>query len=928
MRSLGTGFEELSSVIDDFDFDILGVTETWLSPLISDDCYNVDGYTLWRKDRIDNQKDKDCSGGGIGLYVKNGLKFKLIDLDNVDSRIEYICGTICLKSTLFCICIAYRPPDVVYSCMTTLFDSLFIDKKTEVDEVILLGDLNVNLLDLDRADTKFINRTLDALNLVQIIKEPTRVTETSSTLIDYIVCNKSLGYRSSGVIDTSKIFDWRGVKITDHKLIYCDICVPKNKPSEKFISYRCFKNFDISRFVKLVSSIDWDGMKRLNNVDCIAETLSLKITEVYDACAPLVTKRVTKKKAPWRSEEIKHLSKVKRKLKNRFLQTTSLDDRALYCKTRNALNSAIRRAKEKYFKDNINCKDAKAFWKALRTGGAMKGNENRPKCCFSPDQLNSFFVSMGAGNSISQNKLDFYQNHSFNREKNTEFKFKPVNDDTVKRMMNDIKTTACGTDGISIQMVKALSPYCLGVITTLVNMSLTTGYFPSCWKKALVIPLPKVKHPELVAHFRPISVLSTVSKIIEKVVASQIEPFVEQILPERQSGFRRGFSTTSALLNIVDQIHRARDAKLSSALVMLDFAQAFDSVNVNMLIAKLKYYGFDKTAQNWFHSYLSNRTQITRVEGEISETLPKNTGVPQGSVLGPLMFILYSADLNEELSQCSLYSYADDTQLLFSYNPSDSVGAEQIINDDLLRVKLWARSHGLGLNIKKCSVLHFSSSAYLGCLNIALENERLKATEAVKVLGVTIDSELRFSQHIKTIVQRVVSLLRVLNRFRHMLPEEAKLQMVKSLIMPIINYALPVFGFSLTMENVNILNRLQNNALRFVYKLRKYDHISHHRKLAELLPVQENCTLETVAIVHRVLKTHRPSYLKDKIVARKEIRERPTRQDSMLHLPRVTLELGKKGFSYFGPHRYNELPNNIKKFSYKTFKKKVKMLYM
>lgn len=203
MRSLSTGFDELSSVINDFDFDFLGVTETWLTPLISDECYNVSGYSLWRKDRA------HC-GGGVALYVKNGLKFNIIDLENVDSRLEYICGTIRFRNALFCICIAYKPPDVAYSCLSSLFHALYIDKKVEVDEVVLLGDFNINLLDNGRADTRFISKTLDEMNLIQIINEPTRVTEKSSSLIDYIVVSNKLSYRSAGVVDTSKILDWRG----------------------------------------------------------------------------------------------------------------------------------------------------------------------------------------------------------------------------------------------------------------------------------------------------------------------------------------------------------------------------------------------------------------------------------------------------------------------------------------------------------------------------------------------------------------------------------------------------------------------------------------------------------------------------------------------------------------------------------------------
>ncbi|XP_046666489.1 uncharacterized protein LOC124358238 [Homalodisca vitripennis] len=576
------GFEELCSVIDDFQFDLLGITESWLSSEIPSHVFDVPCYSLHRCDRPTGLGD---GGGGIVLYVKQEIKFVRLYLQNVDNSIEYISGVVNLKGLKLLLCIAYRPPDVPYSTLSSLIHALYIDESPGVDSVILLGDLNVNLLNQKRADVKYLERIFQSMGLSQIIKEPTRVTESSFSLIDLIIVDKT-HYLDVGMVDTSNIFTHNGRRITDHRLTYCDVPCKKSKSKEKFITYRNFRDFDGDTFIDVASNIHWDNIMTHRNVDDIANVLTSKIAQVFDECAPLVRKRITRKKAPWRDSKIAYLTKKKNNCKHTYLSLKTQISRNAYCRARNALNVAIRSAKRKYFTDTLNTKNSKTFWATLRDGGLMRSVEEKDHSV-EPEDLNHYFSTMGCNGTVSTEKLKFFNSNKCAGIDST-FTFSPVSESKVKELMNSITSTAFGVDGISIKMVRGLSPFCIGAVSHLVNVSLKTGNFPSSWKQSVVVPLPKNLNPTLVSDFRPISILPVIYKILEKVVAEQLVLYLESegLLPETLSGFRQGFSTCSALLNVIDEIISAKDKGLESMITSLDFSQAFDSTGYLRVVSQ------------------------------------------------------------------------------------------------------------------------------------------------------------------------------------------------------------------------------------------------------------------------------------------------------------------------------------------------------
>jgi hypothetical protein len=936
MRSLNTGFTEMCALVHDFDFDVFGVSETWLQPGTPSDNYNMPGYTMLRCDRSAGTADDDVeTGGGVALYIKQELMYQQHTFaTELEPGIEALCVVLKVKRRRLGLCVVYRPPDVRYTCLASLFHSLFVDLAVQVNSVICIGDTNVDLKSKTSCESKYLRRLLKETNTIQLINEPTRVTATSATLLDHIIVDKSAEIKRNGVVDAPSISDHRGKAITDHKLIYCEFILKKEKMEPKIIRYRDFSRFNVQEAVKELSEMDWKGIMEIKGVDNIENAITSKILKVYDTHAPITNKKVTKRNAPWRNNEIKELIKKKNKLRNKYWKSRSERDWETYKSTRNELNKSIWRAKKNYFTDKISStKNSKDFWTCLKQCDVHNKGETQIVHDFNINEINKYFAEMGSDVVINNDTLRLFMN---NRQNNdiAEFKFVAVTEEAVKAEMNTIKSKAVGSDEISIEMIKTVSPFALESICYLINESLKDGVFPQAWKESIVRPLPKATGPTSVEQLRPISILPAISKILEKIVIKQINEFVNahKLLPKLQSGFRKNYSTCTALTNLFSDMIDNRDKGRYSSLVMLDYSKAFDSMDHDMLIAKMHYFGFSDEATAWFRSYLKDRLQVTRLGSETSVPLTKQRGVPQGSCLGPILYTLYTADFPNCVKHCTAHLYADDSQLLLSYEPELMREAFDQINTDLQNILKWSVDNGLKLNSNKCTVLHTAPLDLVQTLknrgvSISLDSGSLAVCDQVKTLGVVLDKGLTFTDHVTYASQRALGRLRGLYRFRSLLPEAAKVQIVQSLILSVFSYCFPAYGNSLSREDLGRIQKLQNSAVRFIFCLKRSDHVSPYREAVKLLPMETVCRILTCCMTHRVLTSREPDYLCERLSSRDEVSERRTRHGGRLHFPRVNLEFGRRSFSYFGPQLYNELPDSLKLLSTNCFKLKLKEMF-
>lgn len=937
IRSLNTGFDEMRSLVCDFDFDVFAVSETWLHPDTPSENYKIPGYTILRKDRaipIRSQTREDVMGGGVALYIKDGISHEQYQIiEDVDSGIEALCIVLKTKRQRIGLCVLYRPPSVRYTSLSALFHSLFVNLAIEVNSVVCLGDLNIDLASKTCSESKYLRRLLKESNAIQLIDEPTRVTATSATLLDHIIVDRIAEVKRIGVIDTSSITDHRGVKITDHKLIYCILeCNIERKPA-KLITYRDFSKFNSQDAICTLEQIDWEQSKAIQSVDEIEQFVTSKIQNVYDNQAPIVCRKVTRKKAPWKNHLINDKLRTKMKLRNKFWRTRANADWEQYKLVRNELNSLIWSTKKKFFTDKLGSnKNPKDLWANLKQCDILndKSNDVIPDN-LTVDAINRYFVDMGSGCHVSDNVIEHFETTK-KEQSDITFDFNPVTEHEVISVMNEIKSKAVGSDNLSIQMIKAVSPFAIGAITHLMNRSLEVGTFPTNWKISIVRPLGKVAAPKSVQQLRPISILPAISKILEKIVLRQIIPFIDRmkILPEKQSGFRKSHSTCTALVNLFSDLIDAKDEGKYSSLVMLDYSQAFDSMNHNLLVAKMHYYSFSEKTIEWVRSYLQNRVQITKVGNETSAALMRKRGVPQGSCLGPVLFNLFTSDFPSCVKNCTVHQYADDCQLHLSYVPSFTNQAIVQINEDLNAISRWSSGNGLKLNVGKCIVLHLAPPNIVQALSdVMLDGESLVVRDSVKTLGVVLDGGLAFSEHVTHSIQRAVGRLRGLYRYRSLLPESVKLQLMQSLVLSVFYYCYPAYGNSISKEDSQRIQRIQNTAIRYVFSLRRFDHVSSFRDEINMLPMEITCRILTSCMTHKALTLGEPQYLCERLMYRDEVSQRSTRHNRLLHFRRVRLEVGRKSFSYFGPKTYNDLPECLKNcLSDVRFKIKLKKMLL
>jgi len=424
-------------------------------------------------------------------------------------------------------------------------------------------------------------------------------------------------------------------------------------------------------------------------------------------------------------------------------------------------------------------------------------------------------------------------------------------------------------DLISVRFVRICLPLILPVLEHIFNFSMQNSCFPDLWKMSNIRPVPKVKNPLTCMDYRPISILCLLSKVLEKLVHSQVTEFinVNNILPPLQSGFRKGHNTTTALIKVTDDIRRAIDKRMLTLLLLLDMSKAFDCVHHTLLLTKLKFINFSNSVLLWFKSYLSGRLMRVSVGEEMqSEWTEVKTGVPQGSVLGPLLFAIYLFDLPDILEFCYYHMYADDIQLYLHF-PLESYGDTLTqFRTDLLKLNEYLNSHNLVLNINKTQPIVIGSSAYVCQFKhgnsppLELNGNVIPFQQVVNNLGMLMDPTLSWGEHCNFVINKVFSILPQLRINFSYIPQHVRRTLVQSLIFPHFDYMLPLCT-NITQSNLVKLQRAQNACVRFICNVSKFDHITPYYKHLNFLKLEDRQKMIVASMVYKIVHFKSPSYL-------------------------------------------------------------------
>jgi len=542
------------------------------------------------------------------------------------------------------------------------------------------------------------------------------------------------------------------------------------------------------------------------------------------------------------------------------------------------------------------------------------------------ETFNQYFSSIGknlarnagASNTQFSNFLGTSNRHSI-------FLVPTDKDEVVKIVNSQHDKKSSGFDGIDNCLLKKMIAHIADPLVYIINLSISSGIVPDNMKIAKVVPIFKKGNKDDVNNYRPISLLTTFSKIIERIIYIRTIKFCQlhNIFTEFQFGFRENHSTSHALLSFVQKTTKSLDQFCHMVGVFLDFSKAFDTINHQILLKKLYHYGIRGKALEWFRSYLSNRKQFVTVNDIDSQLLNIDCGVPQGSILGPLLFIIFINDFHNCSDKLSFLMFADDSNLFFSHpDPQILVNT---VNTELVKVLQWIKANKLTLNVTKSKYMIFSNSLEELPDDIFVDTTALEQVSNIKFLGVNVDNKLTWKHHISTITKTISRNIGVINKLKFCLPSSNLLMLYSTLVLPYINYGILVWGntHQYLLEKILLL---QKKCLRIIFNLNPLAHTDELFFENKILKVNEIYSFQLGQFMFKFNNKKAPQIF-DNIFHRNDtVHNYPTRRSNEFHLPLLRTILAQNTFVYTGPKFWNGLDhtttdsNTICSFKYKLKK--------
>lgn len=827
-------------------FDILGFCETRLNDNI---CmlYRLNRYNAYFNNR-------DTGGGGLALYLHNNFQGTVIK--NISLKLHHIESLFLrVKGKLnFIIGLLYRPPN---SNPTEFLHSLHEILQALSNENLpcyVMGDLNINLLKRD-------NNMHDLLNLFYshlffpVVNKPTRVTKYSASLIDHIWTSESGNYLYSGIFYTS---------ISDHFPIFSLFTIKNVTKSElkRTITKRMINDDFINNFKVDLSNYRWD-LNTSNSVSDIFEIFLVTFLEIYDKNFPNKTYVIKDKYIgkPYITQGIIKSIKERNRLQ-RLYSKWPLTYENTFKRYRNKLTSVIRAAKADYYKTtlNINKGNSRKFWEIVNN---IMGKDKQIELPYSiayegsniykkediAEAFNDHFCNIATSLLSSHNVQ-----HSFKdfmpHPVPYSFYLKPTYEDEIINIVRSLKQTSPGHDMVHIKVIKRCIEEISPILVFIINKSFSVGEFPRQLQIAKVIPVYKKGNRCIPHNYRPISILSAFSKIFEKVMSIRLFQYLTEksLLSTNQFGFRPNYSCELAIQKLCQSIYNAMDLKKFHLTVFCDFAKAFDTIPHDILLDKLHIYGIRGPAHKWFKSYLNHRRQYTMYYDQPSSVKNLCYGVPQGSILGPILFLIFINDLPRSSDKLRFLLFADDTTIFTEDYNLDNLS--KTVNTELRKVYKWIQCNKLTLNIQKTHyMLSCSLMTETPSIQIKVNEIKLTQVDEAKFLGITIDSKLSFKPQIEEIKSKLSRMIGVFHKIRDQLDVECLLKIYSTLVYPHLLYCSAIWGggYSTHLDSLVVL---QKKLLRTMFNFHYYQHTGPLFKDHKILKVKDIIDIQTCILVY------------------------------------------------------------------------------
>lgn len=875
VRSIRNKTLYINDYITTHNIDIFAVSETWFDTDTDDICINELLPNNYEIKHVNRSNDKRA--GGVALIYSTSLKIVQHTITTQYTQFEVMSVLISNRNKNINMCIIYRPPT---STTNGLSLREFMDEWQQFistltisnSELLLVGDVNIHLDKTDNSDTKQFTESMRSCGLHQHITEPTHV---AGHTLDVLITRDKTAAKFINDIEVRDIglCTNKGILVRDHYAIICSIKLEVKTSTYEMVSYRKLKAINVCIFRHDLKSIKMMDVSN-NTIDTTCITLHNLLTNVVDKHAPLIQRLIyLRPNTPWYTEELRSDKRERRRLERAWRKDkneTSLKDYHNQC-VKVARN--LYHTKTDYYSNKV--KDCENDPKKLNQITHKLLNDEKQKLPshttdeqLADDFADYFHIKIDTIRGTLRIDTSTIDEHKY---LHTLSQFRPTNEDEIAFIIKQMPSKSCELDPLPTWLMKQCIEELLPITTSIINTSLRNGIFPHTFKQAIIRPL--LKKPTLdtenLKNYRPVSNLSFLSKLLEKVVAVRIEEHIDvnNLSDVLQSAYKRCHSTETALLKLKNDIVSTLDNNQTVVLVSLDLSAAFDTVDHSILLQRLtNLYGFTDKAIQWMESYLRHRTYRVYINKSCSKVKTMQCGVPQGSVLGARLYTMYTYNLSNIIKKHNLkyHSYADDTQIYMICD--DSVTARQ---QAIQRIQMcveeiceWMSLNSLKLNEEKTELIVFSRHTISPSITMKIGSANVTASQSVRVLGVELDSAISMNMHISQSCRSANVQLRKISRIRKYLTVSAVKTLVQATVASKMDYCNSLY-VGLPLMSFKRLQLTQNTAARIITRKSKYDHISGELRRLHWLPLSIRCQFKLLTLIYKMLKTTAPTYLRE-----------------------------------------------------------------
>ena len=956
-RSVKNKTLSLCDYIISNDFDTLAITETWLVTSVDRICIGElvpQGYKMQHVTRGGSKR-----GGGIAVIHKSTINIRLLSSssDSEYANFEFMDCNVMINSHSLRLAVIYRPPPSRENGLQT---SVFLEQEwpsflskyaTHDKDIIIVGDLNFHLdIPTDRDASKFTS-LLESCGMSQHVHEPTHV---GGHTLDVVITRDTDNIVSDIQVTDPGLSDSTGKISRDHFSVTFKARASKPPPTRQTVTYRKLRAIDVDTFKNdILNSEVINKSIHLTNVDELVDAYTTGLTLLIDKHAPLRTRTIVlRPTCPWYTEELHEAKHLRRKLERKWQNSRLTVDHQIYRDQCVIVNKLLKQARIQYYSEKIDSyeNDKKHLFKVTKDilGCAkevvLPSNKNSKELAnefsdFFTDKIERIRDDIKTKNqqfpqtvTSTQDDIDLPPTSHLNS-------FIPVTSKDVCGIIKRSPTKSCELDPIPTWLLKQCLNELSPILTNIINVSLQSAHVPKAFKSSLVRPLLKKPSldPDNFKNYRPVSNLPFLSKVLEKVVDAQIERHLtsNNLHEQHQSAYRKFHSTETALIKVQSDILQSLDQGNATVLVLLDLSAAFDTLDHDTLLHRLEnHFGITGKPLEWMTSYFKDRFQTVCIDGELSNPVLMSYSVPQGSVLGPKNYIMYTKPVGAICRKHGLlhHFYADDSQLYMSFKPTETVSQQETlhrVSSCLSDIVAWMHANMLKLNADKTEVIVFSSkqnAAAVEDLVVTVGSVDIKPTKCVRNLGAFLDTHLTMEQHVNAVSRSCYGHLRQISHIRPYLTSNATKTLVNSLVTSRIDYCNALLHGA-TKATITKLQTVQNTAARIVTKTSRYEHITPVLKTLHWLPVNQRIEFKILTHTYKALHGRSPLYIQNMLQIYAPTRDLRSRNNATtLIVPKTrTVTFGDRSFAHAAPRLWNALPDNIRNCdTLAAFKKSLK----